>query len=70
MGLLSSLGITLVVSTLVGFVIGYYLDRWLGSSPWLTLVFLLLGIVSGFVQVFRALPKFDGTDGEDHGRGS
>jgi F0F1-type ATP synthase assembly protein I len=66
-GVVSTLGITLVVSTLVGFVIGYYLDRWLSTSPWLTIVFLLLGIVSGFVQIFRSLPRLDNMDRDDRG---
>lgn len=64
-GVVSTLGITLVVSTLVGLGIGYYLDRWLGTSPWLTLVFLLFGIVSGFVQIFRSLPRLDSLDRDD-----
>jgi len=64
-GVVSTLGITLVVSTLVGFVIGYYLDRWLGTSPWLTIVFLLFGIVSGFLQIFRSLPRLDTMDRND-----
>ncbi|HLC40666.1 MAG TPA: AtpZ/AtpI family protein [Methylomirabilota bacterium] len=66
-GVVSTLGITLVASTLVGFVIGYYLDRWLGTSPWLIIVFLLLGIVSGFVQIFRSLPRLDSMDRDDRG---
>ena len=31
---------------------GYYLDKWLDTSPWLTLIFLLLGIISGFRNIF------------------
>jgi len=65
MGVVSTLGITLVVSTLVGFVIGYYLDRWFNTSPWFTIVFLLFGIVSGFIQIFRSLPKLDKMDRDD-----
>jgi len=66
-GVVSTLGITLVVSTLVGFVIGHYLDRWLGTSPWLTIVFLLFGIASGFVQIFRSLPRLDSMDRNNGG---
>ena len=65
MGVVSTLGITLVVSTLIGFVVGHYLDRWLSTSPWLTIVFLLFGIVAGFVQIFRSLPRLDGMDRND-----
>ncbi len=52
LGFLSSVGISMVAATFIGLAMGYYLDRWLGTSPWLTLVFLLLGIVSGFRNIF------------------
>lgn len=32
---------------------GILLDHWLGTKPWLTLVFLILGIVAGFTNVVR-----------------
>jgi ATP synthase protein I len=51
---LSGVGLTLVIATVLGLWGGYVLDRWLGSSPWLTLVGRLLGIASGFVNLFRA----------------
>jgi len=52
LGFLSSVGISMVASTFIGLAMGYYLDKWLDTSPWLTLVFLLLGIVSGFRNIF------------------
>ena len=48
------MGLTLVISTVLGLWGGYALDRWLGTAPWLLLVGLLLGIASGFVNLFRA----------------
>jgi len=36
---LSALGATLVIATMIGFGIGYYLDSRFGTKPWLTLVF-------------------------------
>ncbi len=59
-GVLSGVGLALVASTVLGLGGGYYLDRWLGTSPWLTLVGLLLGIAAGFVNLFRAVGVFDG----------
>ncbi|MFI5338498.1 MAG: AtpZ/AtpI family protein [Candidatus Methylomirabilales bacterium] len=50
---LSTIGVTLVAATAIGLAIGYGLDRWLGTSPWLTLTFTLLGIAAGFVNLFR-----------------
>lgn len=52
LGFLSSVGISMVAATFIGLAMGYYLDKWLGTSPWLTLIFLLLGIVSGFRNIY------------------
>lgn len=52
MGFLSGLGISMVAATLIGLAMGYYLDRWLGTNPWMTLIFLCLGIVAGFRNVY------------------
>lgn len=49
---LSSVGISMVASTFIGLAMGYYLDKWLDTSPWLTLVFLGFGIVSGFRNIY------------------
>ena len=49
---LASMGIHLVVSTFVGGGIGYYLDRRVFDTfPWLSLIFLLLGIAAGFKKI-------------------
>jgi len=59
-GVLSGVGLTLVISTVLGLYGGLALDRWLGTSPWLMLVGLLLGIAAGFLNLFRAVGLFDG----------
>ena len=57
LGELSSIGMTLVLATVIGLVAGYYADRWLGTKPWLTLVGLGLGIAAGFVNLFRSVSR-------------
>ena len=44
----------LVAGVLVGALIGWLLDRWLGSSPWGLIGFLLLGFAAGVLNVMRA----------------
>jgi ATP synthase protein I len=57
LGELSTVGITLVLATVIGLAGGYYADRWLGTSPWLLLIGLGLGIAAGFVSLFRSVKK-------------
>ncbi len=56
----SSIGINLVLSTFVGFAIGYFLDKLFGTSPWLTAIFLIIGIIAGFRELLRVAKKQDG----------
>ena len=63
-GVLSGVGLTLVIATVLGLWGGYVLDRWLGTAPWLMLVGLLLGIASGFVNLFRAAGVFGREEGQ------
>ena len=54
---LASVGLILPSSIAVGLFFGYFLDRWLGTDPWLLLTFTVLGIASGLLSLFRALRK-------------
>ena len=47
----------LVAAILVGGLIGWALDRWLGTTPWLFLVFFVLGFVAGVLNVLRAYER-------------
>jgi len=55
---LSSLVLMLPSSIAVGLFIGYWLDKWLGTDPWLLIAFLLLGTVSGFYSLLRGVSKY------------
>ncbi len=48
----TSLAFMLPAATVIGYAIGYLLDRALGTT-FLKIVFLLLGIAAGFVQLIR-----------------
>jgi ATP synthase protein I len=66
LGVASTVGINLVVSTFVGFAIGYWiLDRFFNTFPWFTMIFLILGIAAGFRYLFKvALKQRDNGDSE------
>ena len=61
----SSVGLAMVLATVIGLAVGYYLDKWLGTSPWLTLIFLLLGIVAGFRNLYVLVKKIERIDKEN-----
>ena len=44
----------LVGAVIVGGAIGWGLDKWLGSTPWLFLLFFVLGFAAGILNVVRA----------------
>lgn len=48
----SVIGLHMVVAVFIGFGIGYFLDGLLGTAPWLTGIFLLVGIAAGFKNLF------------------
>jgi ATP synthase protein I len=52
LGVLSTVGLTMVFATVIGLYIGLKLDEWLGTSPWLTALFLAIGIAAGFRNLF------------------
>jgi ATP synthase protein I len=56
-GLASTLGLTIVIATFIGLALGLWLDRVFDTSPWLTVIFLLLGIVAGFRNFYRFMSK-------------
>lgn len=56
---LSALGLEFAGSVLGGLVLGYYLDRWLGTSPWLMLVGTLGGMVTAVTRIILLTNQFE-----------
>ena len=53
----SSLGLSVSLSIFIGLAIGVYLDRKFDSSPWFTLIFLVLGIAAGFRNIALVIKR-------------
>jgi len=49
----SQIGVTMTACVFIGVFLGKYLDKLLGTSPWLLLIFSLLGVASALWSVFR-----------------
>ena len=58
MGMASTVGVNMVISTFVGFALGYWvIDEYLNSHPWFTIILTFLGIVAGFKYLFAIAKK-------------
>lgn len=50
-------GGSFVSSIISGTLLGYLLDMWLGTDPWLVISGILLGSYSGFVRMWSYMKK-------------
>ena len=57
MGNAFKLGTELVAAVLVGTIIGFILDTWFDTKPWLIIIFFFLGAAAGMLNVIRAANK-------------
>ena len=53
----SSIGLQVALSIFIGLAIGVYLDNRFDTSPWLMLIFLILGILAGYRNIGLAIRK-------------
>ncbi len=68
----SSIGISMVVSIFGSLYLGIWLDKKFGTHPWLTMLLLFLGVVSGFrnlyIMIRRSLEDDKSDDADDKGK--
>ena len=53
MGNAFKLGTELVAAVAVGTIIGFILDSWFDTKPWLIIIFFFLGAAAGMLNVIR-----------------
>lgn len=64
-GVASTVGINMVVSTFVGFGLGYWvIDKYLNTHPWFTIVMTSLGIFAGFRYLFKIAQRAEEEDND------
>ena len=47
----------LVSAVVVGTIIGFILDKWFGTKPWLIIIFFFVGVIAGILNVVRSAKK-------------
>ena len=52
------IGFHLVSGIVVGVLIGYYLDKYFNTSPWLTIIFFFFGLAAGFKNMYKDAKKY------------
>ena len=54
LGIAFKLSTEMVAAVVVGTIIGFILDNWFGTKPWLILIFFFVGVVAGILNVVRS----------------
>ena len=54
LGMALKLSTEMVAAVLVGTIIGYILDSWFDSKPWLIIIFFFVGVAAGITNVVRS----------------
>tara|TARA_X000001036_G_scaffold250235_1_gene233076 strand:+ start:1043 stop:1327 length:285 start_codon:yes stop_codon:yes gene_type:complete len=62
MGSAFKLGTELVAAVAVGTIIGFILDTWFDTKPWLIIIFFFLGSAAGMLNVIRTAKRMQKED--------
>ena len=62
MGSAFRLGTELVAAAVVGTIIGFILDNWFDTKPWLIIIFFFLGAAAGILNVIRTANRMQKED--------
>ena len=61
-GFALKLGTELVAAVVVGTIIGFILDSWFDTKPWLIIIFFFLGAAAGMSNIFKTAKKIQEKD--------
>ena len=62
MGSALRLGTELVAAAVVGTIIGFILDNWFGTKPWFIILFFIIGVIAGMLNVIRVAKRMQKED--------
>ena len=61
----SSVGIMFPVSIALGAAMGYLLDKWLNTAPYLLIIFALYGVAAGFWNLYKVTKRMSDNNGKN-----
>jgi ATP synthase protein I len=61
-GVAFKLSTEMVAAVVVSTIIGFILDNWFGTKPWLILIFFFVGVVAGILNVIRSAKNMQSKD--------
>ncbi len=57
LAMVSTMGISMALAIVIAIAIGYYLDKWFQTSPVFFLIFMVLGIIAGFRNIYVIMKR-------------
>jgi ATP synthase protein I len=66
----SSIGISMVIAIFGSLYLGVWLDKKFGTSPYLTLLLLFMGVVAGFKNIYVMIKRSIDAEKESDGKNS
>ncbi|MCJ7440489.1 MAG: AtpZ/AtpI family protein [Thermoanaerobaculaceae bacterium] len=64
----SSLGLAFPIAVVIGYFFGRWLDRVLGTAPWMMAIFSIFGIAAGFLNALRTAIRIGREEDEESSR--
>lgn len=58
LAIISTMGVSMVLATFIGLYIGIYLDSKFSTTPWLTIIFLIFGIIAGYRNIYILMKRY------------
>ena len=53
------MGLSMVLAIVIGYGVGFYLDKYFGTEPYLMLLFLIFGIIAAFKNVYTLTKRIE-----------
>ena len=53
----SSIGWVMAICPAIGGAMGYFLDKWLKTTPWFLIIFIVIGMIAGVYEAIKMIIK-------------